>query len=305
MEGLARRFGDTSAVDGLTLSVERGEIFGLVGPDGAGKTTTMRLLTAILDPTAGDAWVLGHSVRGDAAEVKEDRLHEPAVRPVRRPDRAGEPPLLRRPLRRSPPRPGGPHRRAARLQQPGPVPAPPRGESLRRDEAEAGAGLRPRPHAPGALPGRAHQRRGPRLPARLLADPVPSPPGGGDDLRLHRLPRRGGAVPPGRTPSPRKAPRGGDAGGGALPLAGDAPGDPVRGSEEGPPRPCGRRSPPPPWASSATGSISGRGTSSSHAAAVESALAAAAVPFDSVLPIPPSLEDVFVSVLGRDGGGAA
>ena len=69
MEGLARRFGDTSAVDGLTLSVERGEIFGLVGPDGAGKTTTMRLLSAILDPTGGDAWILGHSVRGDAAEV--------------------------------------------------------------------------------------------------------------------------------------------------------------------------------------------------------------------------------------------
>jgi len=69
MEGLARRFGDTSAVDGLTLSVERGEIFGLVGPDGAGKSTTLRLLAAILDPTGGDAWVLGHSVRGDAAEV--------------------------------------------------------------------------------------------------------------------------------------------------------------------------------------------------------------------------------------------
>ena len=71
MEGLARRFGDTSAVDGLTLSVERGEIFGLVGPDGAGKTTTMRLLAAILDPTGGDAWILGHSVRGDAAEVHQ------------------------------------------------------------------------------------------------------------------------------------------------------------------------------------------------------------------------------------------
>jgi len=69
MEGLSRRFGDTVAVDGLTLSVERGEIFGLVGPDGSGKTTTMRLLAAILDPTGGDAWILGNSVRAAAAEV--------------------------------------------------------------------------------------------------------------------------------------------------------------------------------------------------------------------------------------------
>jgi ABC-2 type transport system ATP-binding protein len=58
-------------VDGLTLSVDEGEIFGLVGPDGAGKTTTMRLLTAILDPTAGEAWVAGHDVRRDAEGLKE------------------------------------------------------------------------------------------------------------------------------------------------------------------------------------------------------------------------------------------
>ncbi|MCK9212731.1 MAG: ABC transporter ATP-binding protein, partial [Ignavibacteriaceae bacterium] len=70
-EGLTRRFGETTAVDGLTLSVAPGEIFGLVGPDGAGKTTTMRLLAAILDPTGGDAWVLGNSVRDDAAKIHE------------------------------------------------------------------------------------------------------------------------------------------------------------------------------------------------------------------------------------------
>jgi len=63
---LTKRFGDLTAVDGLTLSVADGEIFGLVGPDGAGKTTTMRLLTAIMDPTGGDAWVAGHHVVRDA-----------------------------------------------------------------------------------------------------------------------------------------------------------------------------------------------------------------------------------------------
>ncbi|MHB0972146.1 MAG: ABC transporter ATP-binding protein [Thermoanaerobaculia bacterium] len=65
---LVRSFKDVRAVDGLSITVERGEIFGLVGPDGAGKTTTMRLLTGILDPTEGEAFVLGkHTVREAAA----------------------------------------------------------------------------------------------------------------------------------------------------------------------------------------------------------------------------------------------
>ena len=60
------------AVDDLTLAVEEGEIFGLVGPDGAGKTTVMRLLTGILEPSAGDGWVAGHHVWREAEAVKED-----------------------------------------------------------------------------------------------------------------------------------------------------------------------------------------------------------------------------------------
>jgi ABC-2 type transport system ATP-binding protein len=71
-DGLTRRFGDLVAVDGLTLSVEEGEIFGLVGPDGAGKSTTMRLLTGILEPSSGDGWVAGHHVWREAEAVKED-----------------------------------------------------------------------------------------------------------------------------------------------------------------------------------------------------------------------------------------
>ncbi len=72
-QALTRRFGDVTALDSLTLSVEEGEIFGLVGPDGAGKTTTMRLLTGILEPSAGEAWVDGlHSVRD--AEPLKDRI---------------------------------------------------------------------------------------------------------------------------------------------------------------------------------------------------------------------------------------
>ncbi len=70
-EGLTRRFGDQTALDQLTLSVDEGEIFGLVGPDGAGKTTTMRLLTGILEPSSGEAWVDGLHVVRESEPVKE------------------------------------------------------------------------------------------------------------------------------------------------------------------------------------------------------------------------------------------
>jgi ABC-2 type transport system ATP-binding protein len=71
LEGLTKAFGDQVAVDRLSLAVAEGELFGLVGPDGAGKTTTMRLLAAILDPTAGAAWVAGRHVVREAEAVKE------------------------------------------------------------------------------------------------------------------------------------------------------------------------------------------------------------------------------------------
>ena len=51
--------------------IERGEIFGLVGPDGAGKTTTLRLLCGLLDPTEGGAWVAGHDVQRDLDAIKD------------------------------------------------------------------------------------------------------------------------------------------------------------------------------------------------------------------------------------------
>jgi ABC-2 type transport system ATP-binding protein len=62
LERLTRRFGALTAVDGLTFTVQAGELFGLVAPDGAGKTTTLRMLAGILAPTSGDATVAGFSV---------------------------------------------------------------------------------------------------------------------------------------------------------------------------------------------------------------------------------------------------
>jgi ABC-2 type transport system ATP-binding protein len=59
---LTKRFGDTLAVDGLTLEVKQGEVFGFLGPNGAGKTTTVRMLTTLIGPTSGTATVNGHKL---------------------------------------------------------------------------------------------------------------------------------------------------------------------------------------------------------------------------------------------------
>jgi ABC-2 type transport system ATP-binding protein len=70
-ENLTRRFGELTAVDHLNLDVAEGEIFGLVGPDGAGKTTTMRLLCGLMDPTEGKAIVAGHDVTRELDQMKD------------------------------------------------------------------------------------------------------------------------------------------------------------------------------------------------------------------------------------------
>jgi ABC-2 type transport system ATP-binding protein len=69
--GLTRRFGALTAVDRLDLEVAPGEIFGLVGPDGAGKTTTLRLLCGLITPTGGEARVAGIDVARHPQEVKD------------------------------------------------------------------------------------------------------------------------------------------------------------------------------------------------------------------------------------------
>jgi ABC-2 type transport system ATP-binding protein len=68
---LTRRFADLVAVDRLSLSVNKGEIFGLVGPDGAGKTTTLRMLCGLMNPTSGGATVAGHDVVKEMEAVKD------------------------------------------------------------------------------------------------------------------------------------------------------------------------------------------------------------------------------------------
>ncbi len=70
-ENLTRRFGDRTALDRLNLEVRRGEIFGLVGPDGAGKTTTLRLMAGLMDPTEGRVTVAGYDVARHPDAVKD------------------------------------------------------------------------------------------------------------------------------------------------------------------------------------------------------------------------------------------
>ena len=69
LQSLSRSFGDTRAVQDLTVDVAEGELFGLVGPDGAGKTTTLRMLAGVMRPTTGDAIVNGVSVRDNPEGV--------------------------------------------------------------------------------------------------------------------------------------------------------------------------------------------------------------------------------------------
>ena len=75
--GLTRAFDGKTAVDNLNLSVQQGEVYGLVGPDGAGKTTIMRLLAGVMKPTAGDAWVNGNNTIGDSRELKKQISYMP------------------------------------------------------------------------------------------------------------------------------------------------------------------------------------------------------------------------------------
>ena len=82
VESLTKKYGRTTAVDGVSFRVEKGEILGFLGPNGAGKTTTMRILTCYLPPTEGTARVAGHDVFAQPLEVKRRVGYLPETPPL-------------------------------------------------------------------------------------------------------------------------------------------------------------------------------------------------------------------------------
>lgn len=70
IEGLTKKYKDVVAVDNLSLSVQKGELFSLLGVNGAGKTTTIKMLSCLTQPTSGDAFLNGKSINKDTATVK-------------------------------------------------------------------------------------------------------------------------------------------------------------------------------------------------------------------------------------------
>ena len=71
IKDLTRKFKTRTAVDSLNLEIGEGEMFALLGQNGAGKSTTINMLSCILIPTDGDAFIYGHSIKNDYEKVKE------------------------------------------------------------------------------------------------------------------------------------------------------------------------------------------------------------------------------------------
>lgn len=72
IENLKRSYGNVLAANGVSYSVAKGEMFGLVGPDGAGKTTTIRMLTGLISPDSGNAEVLGYDLKTQKNKIKDE-----------------------------------------------------------------------------------------------------------------------------------------------------------------------------------------------------------------------------------------
>ena len=71
IKDLVKKYGDVTAVDGLTLDIRKGELFGLLGPNGAGKTTTISILSGLLAPSSGSAYIGGLDISKDMSTIKE------------------------------------------------------------------------------------------------------------------------------------------------------------------------------------------------------------------------------------------
>ncbi len=82
VNGLSKRYGDHTAVSGLTFTVEKGQIYGFLGPNGAGKSTTMNMITGCLSATEGSAVIDGHDIFEDAVAAKKCIGYLPEIPPL-------------------------------------------------------------------------------------------------------------------------------------------------------------------------------------------------------------------------------
>ncbi len=82
VENLTKYYGKRLAVDNISFNVEKGEIVGFLGPNAAGKTTTMRILTGFLAPTRGDVWIAGHNVLSHSLEARQHIGYLPEAVPL-------------------------------------------------------------------------------------------------------------------------------------------------------------------------------------------------------------------------------
>src|SRR3954469_11776573 len=71
VDGIVHRYGERTALDGVSFSVDEAQIFGLLGPNGSGKTTLFRVLSTLITPSAGDARICGWSVTANPREVRK------------------------------------------------------------------------------------------------------------------------------------------------------------------------------------------------------------------------------------------
>ncbi len=100
VEGLTKSFGGRVVVRDLSMQVKRGSIYGFLGPNGSGKTTTIRMLCGLLTPDSGEGTCLGYDIRTRGRQDQAPgRLHDAALQPVSGPLGAREPRVRRAALR--------------------------------------------------------------------------------------------------------------------------------------------------------------------------------------------------------------
>ena len=203
MRNLTKRFGGVAAVGGLSLDCAEGEVFGFVGPDGAGKTTIMRLMAAVMTPDEGSIVIEGVDVVAAPELARSHISYMPQRFGLYEDLTVDENIEFFADLFGIERRAATSARRACSRLGHDAVPQAPRRAIVGRNEAEAWADLLAHPYAQGAAARRADRRRRSGLAARLLAHPLWIEGRGRRDHHCDLLSRRSRALHPARAPAKR------------------------------------------------------------------------------------------------------